>query len=258
MPQILSDDALRRASNFMKLLSRPLERALFNLEFGDGTRDAVIKELAEFQNDDGGFGNGIEPDVWMPESSPLATTVALQHISAISVPPDHPLVVGAIAYLINSYDEKRAGWSKVSWEVEDAPHAPWWNYSPKLDRAFDPTDWGNPAAEIIGYLNEYASLVPAEFLGRTNNLAIENLTALADKIEMHVLLCYLRLHERIGDRIGSTQSSKLVVASKALMIDDPSTWRSYHTPPTWLAPGPDSFLAGDLAPRIGPYLDHLI
>ena len=26
--------------------------------------------------------------------------------------------------------------------MEDATHAPWWNYSPKLDGLFDPADYG--------------------------------------------------------------------------------------------------------------------
>ena len=124
MPLTLSTDAFRKASNFMKVIARPLERALFAHEFEDGPEQAVIDALAEFQNDDGGFGHGIEPDIWMPESSPLSTTVALQHLSALALPADHRLVSGAIAYLIDSYDAERAGWSKVSWEVKDAPHAP--------------------------------------------------------------------------------------------------------------------------------------
>lgn len=242
----------------MKLLARPLERSLFDLEFGDGTKRAVVEELTEFQNDDGGFGHGIEPDVWMPESSPLATTVAFQHISGLALPADHRLVASAIGFLIDSYDAERSGWSKVSWEVEDAPHAPWWNYSPKLDGPFDPAGWGNPSAEITGYLNEYASLVPDEFLQRTNSLAAENFASLPDNVEMHVLLCYLRFHERLDDRQASDMSKPLIAAARELVTTDPTAWRSYHAPPTWLAPGPASFLAGKLKPEIDLYLDRLI
>ena len=258
MPLTLTSDALRKSSNFMKLLARSLERAMFQHEFEGGPEQAVIDALAEFQNDDGGFGHGIEPDIWMPDSSPLSTTVALQHISALGLPHDHPLVTGAITYLIDSYDTKRAGWSKVSWEVEDAPHAPWWNYSPKLDGPFDPAGWGNPSAEIVGYLHEHRSLVPEEFLESTTALALENFAEQTDEIEMHVLLCFVRMQARLPDDIAVGLADQLSAAGQAVAATDPSAWKSYHTPPIWVAPSPDSLLADSLRITIDKYLDHLI
>jgi hypothetical protein len=258
MPQTLTTDAFRKASNFMKLLARPLERAIFAHEFEDGPEQAIVDELSTFQNDDGGFGNGIEPDVWMRESSPLATTVAMQHISALGLPPDHALVTGAIAYLVDSYDDKRAGWDKVSWEVEDAPHAPWWNFSPKLEGPFDPVGWGNPAAEIVGYLHEYSPLVSAEFLQKVDAQAVENFSALPDDIEMHVLLCYLRLHDRAHSDVASAMQDPFIAAASAQVTTDQSAWKSYHAPTTWLAPTPDSLLAPTLSSALEPYLDYLV
>ena len=258
MPLTLTSDAFRKASNFMKLLARPLERAMFQHEVEDGPVQAVVDALAEFQNDDGGFGHGIEPDIWMPDSSPLSTTVALQHVSALGLSHDHPLVSSAIAYLIDRYDTKRAGWSKVSWEVEDAPHAPWWNYSPRLDGPFDPAGWGNPSAEIIGYFHEYRSLVPREFLDMTTALALENLAEQPAEIEMHVLLCYLRMQARLPDDIAAGLSDQLTAAGQAVVATGPSEWKSYHAPPIGLAPNPDSLLAISLRTTTDKYLDHLI
>jgi len=258
MPVTLTSDALRKASNFMKLLARPLERAMFQHEFEDGTEQAFTDALAEFQNDDAGFCHGTEPDIWMPDSSPLSTTVALQHISALGLSHDHQLVTGAIGYLIDSYDTERAGWSKVSWEVEDAPHAPWWNFSPKLDGPFDPAGWGNPSAEIVGYLHKYRSLVPEEFLESTTALALGNFAEQTDEIEMHVLLCFLRMHQRLPDDVSVGLSDRLTSAGPAAVATDPSEWKSYHAPPIWIAPNPDSLLADALRTTVEPYLDHLI
>jgi hypothetical protein len=258
MPLTLTSDAFRKASNFMKLLARPLERAMFQHEAEDGPEQATVDALAEFQNDDGGFGHGIDPDIWMPDSSPLSTTVALRHISALGLSHDHPLITGAVAYLIDNYDTKRAGWSKVSWEVEDAPHAPWWNYSPKLDGPFDPAGWGNPSAEIIGYLHEYRSLVPQEFLDNTTALALNNLAEQPTEIEMPVLLCYLRMQARLPDGIAAGLSDQLTTAGQAVVATDPSEWKSYHAPPTTLAPNLDSLLSGSLRATTDKYLDYLI
>ena len=258
MTLTLTSDAFRKASNFMKLLARPLERAMFQHEVEDGPKQAIIDALSGFQNTDGGFGHGIQPDIWMPDSSPLSTTVALQHISTLDLSHNHPLVTGAVAYLIGNYDTKRAGWSRVSWEVEDAPHAPWWNYSPKLDGPFDPVGWGNPSAEIIGYFHEYRSLVPREFLDRTTALALENFAEQPADIEMHVLFCYLRMQARLPDHIATGLSDQLTAAARAVVATAQSEWKSYHAPPTRLAPNLDSLLAGTLRPTTDKYLDHLI
>ena len=258
MSRLLTTDAFRQASNFTKLLARPLERALFEHEFENGPRQTVEDALAEFQNADGGFGHGIEPDFWMANSSPLATTVALQHITGLSLPPEHPLVSGAIRYLIDSYDSERVGWPKVSWEVEDAPHAPWWNYNPKLDRPFDQADWGNPSAEIVGYLHQYRSIVPEPFLQEVTALAVSNLAGLPDPLESHVMLCYLRLQERLIRDGKDEVSEKLLAAAPAVVTTDPASWRSYHAAPTWFASHPDALLTASLRPAVEAYLDHLI
>lgn len=49
--------------------ARPLEQSLFRYYFEQGSASDVIKELALFQNEDGGFGHGIEPDYVLEASS---------------------------------------------------------------------------------------------------------------------------------------------------------------------------------------------
>ena len=46
---------------FMKI-ARPLEIACYNYHFEKGSANGVLKELSAFQNHDGGFGHGLEPD----------------------------------------------------------------------------------------------------------------------------------------------------------------------------------------------------
>ena len=59
----LSKDQFELAREFMRSRARGLERALFEYEFEAGSASNVYKELALFQNEDGGFGKGIEPDL---------------------------------------------------------------------------------------------------------------------------------------------------------------------------------------------------
>jgi len=77
MPQ-LSGKAFDRAGNFITNSARSLERALFDYHFGSGSGLDVLIKLKKFQNEEGGFGQGIEPDLRMPVSSPFSISVALQ------------------------------------------------------------------------------------------------------------------------------------------------------------------------------------
>ena len=58
--------------------------------------------------------------------------------------------------------ESRQIWPIVPPEVDDAPHAPWWNYENSAET------FGqflvNPRAEIVGYLHEFSDDVPTKLL----------------------------------------------------------------------------------------------
>jgi hypothetical protein len=53
-------------------------------------------------------------------------------------------------------------------------------------------------------------------------------------------------------------SDQLTAAAQAVVATDPSEWKSYQAPPTWLAPNLDSLLSGSLRATTDKYLDHLI
>ena len=66
------------ARGFVHERARPLDRALFSALFENGDAAAVSNALVAFRNEDGGFGNALEPDFRLPASSPMATSMALQ------------------------------------------------------------------------------------------------------------------------------------------------------------------------------------
>jgi len=49
-----------------------LELARWQIHFEDGSRENVLQMLEVYQNEDGGFGHGLEPDNWKPNSTPIA------------------------------------------------------------------------------------------------------------------------------------------------------------------------------------------
>jgi hypothetical protein len=85
---------------------RELERVRFEYEFENGSKEKVMTQLKTHQNEDGGFGNGIELDFWLPYSSPMATWAAGQILLEIGADRNEPVVKSMISYLINTNDSE--------------------------------------------------------------------------------------------------------------------------------------------------------
>ncbi len=65
------------AKQFILQNARPVDLAVYQYYFENRSNQKVIAELAKYQNKDGGFGNGLEPDFVNPASSPIATNDAI-------------------------------------------------------------------------------------------------------------------------------------------------------------------------------------
>lgn len=52
-----------KASDFMAMHARPLDRRRFELLIGEGDKDALLAALNAYRNADGGYGHGLEPDL---------------------------------------------------------------------------------------------------------------------------------------------------------------------------------------------------
>jgi hypothetical protein len=69
---------LASASNFIWKNARHLERAVFEFHFYDESPAHILEILRTYQNEDGGFGHAIEPDLRAPDSHPLFVEFALR------------------------------------------------------------------------------------------------------------------------------------------------------------------------------------
>lgn len=94
----ISQDQVNKAGEYIKKNCRPLEKARFDYLFANGKSETIIKELRIFQNSDGGFGRGLESDFLLPDSSPMATTIAFQFLDEITDPGEE-VIKKAIKYL---------------------------------------------------------------------------------------------------------------------------------------------------------------
>jgi hypothetical protein len=255
----LSQEAQARARAFIYEHARPLEQAIFAYEFEGGSVAAVLQELAESRNSDGGFGHALEPDIRLPDSSVIATTVGLQVLRRFDAGADHPLVVGAMRYLMATYDADRKVWPIIPPKVDDAPHAPWWNWSEDLAEG-----WGgflvNPRAEIVGYLHDYAELAPESLREELTAAVVNYLDDHADRIGMFDVLCYVRLAESDGlpPDVKEALIAGLDPVVDQLVVKDPDQWENYVLTPLEVVEGPASPFADLLADILPANLDFEI
>lgn len=246
---------VQQAANFLKERARPLERARHAYDFEQGSADAVVTELGRFQNADGGFGHGLEADIRLPDSSVIATTVAFQRLRELNVPADQPLVIQGCRYLRETYDGQAHNWPIIPANVDDAPHADWWMPDGDLMSRLI-----NPRAEILGYLYDYAGHFPAAMREEVTSSVIVHLLSQPDEMEMHDLLCALRLLETrtLPENVRQPLRDKLTRAVQHNVSRDPESWRGYGLPPLGVVKSPDSPFAALFTAEIPLNLDFVI
>jgi hypothetical protein len=151
------------AEAFVREAGRPLDAALLALTLRRGSPDRVLAALVTFQNADGGFGHGLEPDMTSPASSAIATSIGLRVLARLETPARRPTVVAAIEWLAGALDPEAGVWPIVGQDVELGPHAPWWTWSDELAAGWNGFRF-NPTAEILAHLYRFRDLAPAALL----------------------------------------------------------------------------------------------
>ncbi len=251
----LSKPAYEKAAAALQASARPLDRARYARHFSGGSTADVVAALQAFQNPDGGFGHGLEPDIRLPDSSVIATSIAFQHFRELRLPADHPLVASACRYLVQTYNAAQINWPIIPANIDDAPHAPWWVLTGDLFASRS-----NPRAEIAGYLNDYPEHFPAEMQQTVTASVIDHLLQQPDTLEMHDLLCYIRLWETesLPPDTRATLFAKLKRIVDGTVERDPNGWRAYGLPPLSIIHRPDSPFAENFRAEIEHNLDFII
>ena len=236
----LSQDKFEKASNFVLSSSRALERKIFESFFNDDDPENAALELRNYQNSDGGFGHGLEPDIRLPLSTPITTKTALEHFDLIETGNEtaRKVIDGAMDYLENAFQEESNRWYAASCEVNNYPHAPWWHYDEKVGRTPIDKSWGNPTAEILAYGLKYGFSDGFDTEGLTE-LALKKILERENFESEHEIYCYLKLYDELpADRAEKIEST-LAEAIGTLVETDPDRWNEYVPTPLDFVKGPD-------------------
>ncbi|HSX30545.1 MAG TPA: hypothetical protein VLE99_01380 [Candidatus Saccharimonadales bacterium] len=219
---------------FLVAHARKLDLRLYEHLFEKASAQPVLDELVTYQNADGGFGHSLELDLGLPDSSVLATTIAFQYILQIGVDTKET-TSKAIAYLLQAYDKSRHGWVNIPPAANDYPRAPWWNYPEVLSWA----DWGNPSAEILGYLLRYADEASNhDLLAEITEQAINRLHAI-DEPEPHEIKCYARLYKQANPPLQARLYDQLARCIRQAAKTSPKDWQGYIATPLTFIDAPD-------------------
>jgi len=118
---------MQKIKQWIETHARPLDLAFYEYIHHKGFKSTVIKALEKYQNADGGFAHGIEPDNLNPNSSAIQTAFAIEYIKQINLEDNHPMIKNTVKYLLDTLPDDGL-YPAVVASNEDYPHAIWWDY----------------------------------------------------------------------------------------------------------------------------------
>lgn len=181
-----------KARSFVYRTARPLDIERWKYLFEDGSQENVLHILQEYQNEDGGFGHGLELDCWNPKSSPIQTWTATEIIREVHLEDrTHPVIQGILRYLFSGDHFDGHIWANTIASNNEYPHASWWNYDSNEASSY------NPTASLIGFILYYAEKDSSEyaFAVRLLKEAYAYLKTEVPMESMHTTACFVDLYE---------------------------------------------------------------
>ncbi|MUL40777.1 prenyltransferase [Streptomonospora sp. PA3] len=143
----MTPEALRSAEHFISRNARLIDRHRFAYHFRSGPPAPIRSVLDSYRNVDGGFGNGLEPDLRGHGSQPLAVVVALRYLDELGHVPDD--VAEGVCRYLTSIARDSAGVPPVLPTVRHTEAAPQWRERSDFGGALDPT------ATLVGLMHRH-------------------------------------------------------------------------------------------------------
>ena len=243
--------------------ARNLELALWQYEFENGSKEAVLGALSFYQNEDGGFGNTLEPDSWNPNSTPYTTSYAIIILQSIGfTDAQHPIICGILRFLDSGQYCSENGWQFTIPTNDKYPRAPWWTFTPD-----DATVEFGLTAELVSFI-----LCTAE----KDSALYKKALSLAEKVieiprkstehddsggntqgicKLAETLQNLDLLDKLDATFLPEAARKMVAHS---IVTDSSKWLEYGGYPHYYMDTPNNIYYNDYREAVQQELDYLI
>jgi len=245
-------NTFERARTYVYRHARPVDLARWQYHFEGGSRENVLNALRFYQNEDGGFGNGLEADNLNPNSSPITTLTAADLLEEIGwKDAGHPMIHGMLRYLASGvhFDADHNQWMNTIPTNNDYPHAIWWGYDGKDDFRY------NPTAGLAAFILRFAK-ADSELYQKGVQIANEAVEWFLDgngKEERHVVGCFIPLYHamrlrEVGNGDLHRLAAELQTQVHASITQDTSKWTvEYATKPSAFRITPHSMFYQDNA-----------
>jgi hypothetical protein len=249
----MGDVDLDRAADFILRNARLLERHLFARRFLRQSAEHVVQALRSYQNDDGGFGNALEPDLRGPDSQPIHVDFALRVFHEIDMAPPE-MVARACSYLVGVTGET-GGVPAILPSAARYPRAGHWQPAVWI------ADSLNPTAMIAGLLHSLH--VGHAWLDRADAFCWKRMseTKVEGGYDLAAVYCFLNHapDQRRAVQMAEEIADAIPHASFFALDPEDLDGGAHALTPLHLAPTPDAMAAGLFAPELlGAHIDHLI
>lgn len=189
-------NTIEKAKSFIYRNARPLDLARWQYHFENGSPEAVLKALAAYQNEDGGFGHALEADSFNPNSCPIQTWAATEILREVGLTDrKNPIIQNILRYLESGadFDRSQKQWLNTVPSNNDYPSAFWWKYDGENESQFG----YNPTACLVGFVIRYAD-ADSRLYQLSCEIAKEAVEWFCAKVpfeEMHETYCFISLYE---------------------------------------------------------------
>lgn len=110
---------VKKAEDFVMSNGSDFQKACLQFVLGTGSKDHVATMMRKYQNNDGGWANGLEIEYQGPISSPFTTAAALGHIHRFEL-GDTDALKNTINYLKDT-QHSNGMWDDIE-EIDNYPH----------------------------------------------------------------------------------------------------------------------------------------
>jgi hypothetical protein len=258
----LSKKAFDEIRTWIYRNARQIELTLWQYEFENGSKEAVLSALSYYQNEDGGFGNTLEADCWNPSSSPYTTLNAIGKLSAIDFTDiNHPIMQGIVKYIESGEHFIGDGWLFSIPSNNNYPRAPWWTYDPKANEFEHKGVTLGIICFVLQFCKKETELYSRAFAlankllsilkepGNLGDMGLSGYCSLLKKIKQ------LGLSEQFDLDFLSVAVKKLIDEA---IVRDVSQWVNYGVRPSQFISSPDSPFYRGNEDIVEKELDYLI
>jgi len=219
---------LKNIENHIFNSARDIEKAKWNYLFNNGSKDSIVSELIKYQNEDGGFGNGLEADMLLPSSTSIASSEAIFIAYDYELNCEESWFKNLLDYFEKTIEDTPSFWEKVPKTVENFPNAPWWTYAP--DIKFTP----NPCAVVSSAFIKYGNDKQRELGNKIAARCIEFLNS-NEECSDHDCYCLQRLFIVLEELNSSLINDVTIRSMERRIVEclctDENKWTEYVSQP---------------------------